>query len=399
MCQALTSKSAHVGTRGCSESGSDRMKFTRRRLSETVIAGSLLAGLLGGCRGVPSSEAPLTLEESPILSDDSEAAPVLRAPQVAAGPLDEFMVQIFGRAFQDVTDPQEFQQMHRSLQAERNEFIAACMLEQGFAYEPFTDFTPPSRIPLPGEVPQGVREWVERWGFGVSATPPWTSFAPSTRLQTRSAGIRVIVSGWAGQEMSEAEVVAWHQAMYGVTLASLPPEMRLSWEGFPWSDVPEKDLGCETRWWLHQELPPTPFQGLQDEIDRFDASVEANPRTLELDALWASCMIDAGESGWSNPRQPEPVLRALFAEDQIPAEVLVAWDWAAAPEGPPEVDRTEFREREFALALADWDCREQLDYDAALRAINLDLQQQFVNQHRTELEAWVEYAEQQRASG
>ena len=129
----------------------------------------------------------------------------------------------------------------------------------------------------------------------------------------------------------------------------------------------------------------------------FDGIVQLDPRTLTLDASWASCMIDAGEAGWGNPTQLQNGLRALFEEDQIPVEVFLAWDWAAAPEGPPEPSgRAELREREIALALADWDCRDQLYYDGVRRGIDLDLQQAFVAQHRHQLEAWVAYLEQLR---
>ena len=166
------------------------------------------------------------------------------------------------------------------------------------------------------------------------------------------------------------------------------------------SAVPTAELGCDIRWSQvsRTRTTPEPFEAIRDEVNRFDGIVALDPRTLTLNASWASCMIDVGEPCWGNPTQLQNGLRALYEEDQIPVEVFLAWDWAAAPDGPPEPSgRAELREREIAAALADWDCRDQLDYDGVLRAIDLDLQQTFVAQHRPELETWVAYLEQQRS--
>jgi len=49
------------------------------------------------------------------------------------------------------------------------------------------------------------------------------------------------------------------------------------------------------------------------------------------------------------------------------------------------------------LALADIDCREQLDFDTRRTTIDHQLQQEFVAANRNELEAWATFAENQRA--
>ena len=352
------------------------------------VLGALLAViLLGGCLGYDGESRGISEEITSSLTMGSESR---------MGILDEYLFQIFGPAWHQVTNPQELQEMRSRVHRERNDFIVACMLEQGFTYTPTDSWLdmPVRAVPF-GVEPYGTRNWVELWGFGISTEPPNSPGWRLDGIQTGSAGIVQLVIG-QHQDISQAELTAWYQAMYGIMLVSPPPEVEFTQEGYPWPDAPVADLGCETRWIQHQVLPPTPFRALQDEIERFDSMVELDPRTLALNASWASCMIDAGGAQWGNPRNLTDHLLAEYSDGQIPVEVFLEWDWEIYPDGPPPVDRAEFREREIALALADWDCREQLEYDAARQVITFDLQQQFVNKHRNELAAWVEYADQQR---
>jgi len=262
------------------------------------------------------------------------------------------------------------------------------MREQGFTYNPSAAIE--INFPNPGPIASGSREWAQVWGFGISTNAP----------ESRPTGFsREAQDGEMFRDMSDAEFEAWHLAMYGISLVSVTrnpttggvSSMSLSWPDIEsLAEIPTAELGCSVRWSLLTS-------SIRDEVNMFDGIVQLDPRTLTLDASWASCMIDAGEAGWGNPTQLQNGLRALFEEDQIPVEVFLAWDWAAAPEGPPEPSgRAELREREIALALADWDCRDQLYYDGVRRGIDLDLQQAFVAQHRHQLEAWVAYLEQLR---
>ena len=47
---------------------------------------------------------------------------------------------------------------------------------------------------------------------------------------------------------------------------------------------------------------------------------------------------------------------------------------------------------EIELAVADFDCREEVDYDKVQLEVTADAQQQFYDAHKDELEAWREGA-------
>jgi len=58
------------------------------------------------------------------------------------------------------------------------------------------------------------------------------------------------------------------------------------------------------------------------------------------------------------------------------------------PTTPAADEVTKFRSEEIALALADYDCRVKVGYDAALDNVRIEAETQFVEEHRAELEQY-----------
>ncbi len=145
------------------------------------------------------------------------------------------------------------------------------------------------------------------------------------------------------------------------------------------------------------------FAGLQDEASRLWEQVAADPRVSALDAAWSSCMADAGHDGFDGPNEAAPKLSDEWNviqgwDDPEYRALQESWDWAAEPDGPGEPERDEaavraFTDREIAIAVADAGCKAEVGYDDAFREINHEHQQEFVDRHRAELEAWAAAAE------
>jgi hypothetical protein len=55
----------------------------------------------------------------------------------------------------------------------------------------------------------------------------------------------------------------------------------------------------------------------------------------------------------------------------------------------------EITPEEIELAVDDYTCREDVGYDDAYSEVNLDLQQQFYDAHKAELEEWIAYQQEQ----
>ncbi len=149
------------------------------------------------------------------------------------------------------------------------------------------------------------------------------------------------------------------------------------------------------------------FGSLQDELSTFYETVQADPRMAELNAKWASCMADAGFDGGVTDmnESTQPLYDEWSAmqgwEDPEYQALMETWDWEAEPDGPPqpEPDADElaaFTKKEIAQAVADFGCQEKVEYSKTQMEIDHELQQEFVDAHRDDLEAWASAAEAKR---
>lgn len=94
----------------------------------------------------------------------------------------------------------------------------------------------------------------------------------------------------------------------------------------------------------------------------------------ELKAEWSACLRDAGLVEQS----------PFAAQMRISDESNAAW---VGGEQPGAALRSERAAEEIAIAVADLDCREELDYDARHLAISHELQADYVRDHQADLDA------------
>jgi hypothetical protein len=278
------------------------------------------------------------------------------------------------------------QQVHDENQLRMSEFLANCMVARGFDYVVNPDAGRFILEQLPHEsIRIGTREWAELFGFEISI---------ERTLPARFGGVpaqdfREDPNREIHRTGTPAEIAAWNEALNG-------GEARLRWGDTPVNEIPEEDLGCMGLFHLQQQSSPQQFAPLLDEIGRFPEAVQNDPRTLDLDSEWGSCMARSGLGGWRNPRQLyDTLVQAWQSDHLVPIDAFRDWDWSLRPDGPQAAvtDPASFQARERELAIGDWDCRNELNYEVRMRSINFELQQIFVNQHRTELDLWVHESE------
>lgn len=253
-------------------------------------------------------------------------------------------------------------------EARIQEIIAACMTDQGFEYFPVRP------IIIDGQeqddylaeqlgVRPGTLEYAQQYGYGLSTHAyremPEPSAPPNLNEQALEA-------------MSDAERQAWRSAMFGESeadddLANQGCWGRANYEVF---EAPPEGLDLE------------PFAPLQAEIDTMWGSLQNRPRQLELDSRWMACMAEAGQPEFANPAD---------AVESITAE----WDTFRGI-GPSD-QVAEFTSREIAVATADRTCQDEVEYAATQQQISIDVQQEFYDAHKADLDAWVEaYREAQQ---
>ena len=311
-------------------------------------------------------------------------------PEWTLGPLDEIMNEIHGWDATDAMSAEDHMAQFDYDNQRREEFIAACMAELGFDYIPNTNnvsimISDGSQL----SVPLNSRQFAETYGFGIS-TDPWGHDSIS-----RDYGEWEDPNAALTEAMSEAELNAYIEALWG---AATEPD-----EDGNWPEWDPANAGCSGAAFL--EYPGTitigavdidQFAALQDEVWGLWEVAENDPRVVSARAQLDSCLAPFGidrhisEAMWSQWSEMN------WGSD----ELWQNWDFDAYPEGPvfdPDpADIADFTEREIANAVAFFDCSLETNVDQILMDVNYEIQQDFVNLHQAELDAWLEHANSTR---
>jgi hypothetical protein len=175
----------------------------------------------------------------------------------------------------------------------------------------------------------------------------------------------------------------------------------------PVADEPveeEAPLGCMDQAWEQQLetaiFTSDDFAGLNEDLEALFEREESDPRIEDAAREWAGCMADE-DPDYSDFEIPDDALSSVvnrFAEemDEIPSGVgleaveiegssrqvhrLNGVDFATLD---PAVRQT-MRDYEIAVATADHECR--ADYDEVQYEVRFEYEDEFVEQHRAELE-------------
>lgn len=261
-------------------------------------------------------------------------------------PLDEYLSLVLGLGH----SPAEQRQIAEQRTIMEEDFIAQCMYNDGFTYIPFIERTSqlnPEDQPRPND-----SDWVAQWGYGVFTNPPGSSpqFLSRGEFAENDPNFEVF------NNLSSGEQAAWLEALWGRP------------------DNPSS--GCQAEGWqLAQEETPASLFQTDEFLPLFNAWADitwnANYEFIDADSDWANCMANGGFTGLE---------RQLDAELKVHSLVMA--------------DQTELERSEIEIALADLQCREEVDYAARRREHIVEAEARFVNDHRSSLEALRDAAEQ-----
>ena len=306
------------------------------------------------------------------------------AEEVELGPLDEY----FQRAYGEFDEDRANREMRRA-----EELVADCMSEQGFDYIPM-DPAAQGGMSMSSDdldVEWGTREFAEQYGYGMTTNPfgEIEESMPEEEFVDPNAD-------YVGA-MSETEREAFYVALHGDQVFPDDPEAEFEYD---W-----EQSGCQGRaqhevYEGGQSDPST--ASLEEEINALWEQTQQDPRVTEVTAAWITCMGDAGLTGLATvddaQMQFSEKLNAVYEDaysqdpEQMPTE-----EELAEMEAKVQARIGELTEDEIATAVADFDCREEVGYDDTLQEVTFDLQEQFVETHRDELEAWVEATTAERS--
>jgi len=307
----------------------------------------------------------------------ADPPPIVTTPRF--GPLDEVLFRI--QNLRPDATAAEQQTQNETFARTQEGLIATCMAEKGFTYTPVVMRQYVTSSGDEGIAPDS-REFAEQFGFGITIEVPFGAVAGQTRggafAPENDPSVELV------ETMSDAEREAWNEALWGFPLAE---------------DSDFRQGGCHDIA-IQQIQRPTEFADLQAEVDRFYASFSARsaPPHLELDREWSACMANAGFSGLPARNRLTQSFSVEWGE-MHGSELLFdddGWLIGAAMGTPREPTESEIRainQREIETAIADFDCRQLIDFEQRENEIQYSLQTDFVNLHRAELEAWEQHAE------
>src|SRR5665648_532382 len=296
------------------------------------------------------------------------------------GPIDQLFQDTYGDYNQDQANADQMRM---------EEATAQCMSEQGFDYTP-VDYSAMSGsmvAPDPSEIQWGTLEFAKEWGYGITTNP----YSDQEQAPVDPEQQWVDPNQAYVEAMSATEQEAYYLALYGPQST----QEYVEGEEYVWN---WEDAGCQG--YAQHEVSPNSMGGqdseytaLMDEMNAMWESAMADPRLAEIDAGWASCMSDAGYPG---------LAKVDDAQAQVYAQVEPIWNDAYGNMSPDatEADYAAVQEEvdaqvaaitaeEIETAVADFTCRDDVNYTETQTDIYIEYQQEFYDAHKTELEAWA----------
>lgn len=259
-------------------------------------------------------------------------------------------------------------------QSQIEELVAQCMTEKGLEYEP-VDYSALTSEADP-TIDRTSDDFVSEYGYGIVSSPEYdgdgSQFAdPNTE--------RI-------QAMSPEEQQQYFQTLYGRLNDPDVDPTQLGWE----------EQGCYG--WATNEAGASPsnfWTGWYEDLTSMFASIEIDPEVEATFDEWSSCMAGAGWPGLSLVSDARTRIEQEYASiraeetslDLGPEATPEEWDAAFASIAEK---REALAADELEIAAADHRCRDESGYTAAAGKVSARLQQDFYDEHREEIDAWVE---------
>lgn len=310
--------------------------------------------------------------------------------EVQLGPIDQLFEDLYGDYDEEDSNAEQMRV---------EELTAECMADLGFDYTP-VDYSSMgvSYSSDDLDVEWGTLEFAEQYGYGAT-TNPWED---EMELPEETTGEWIDPNQDYVESMSETELEAYYAALYG-DQSEMTEE---DWENYVWT---WEDSGCSG--WAQYEVYGDALMGggeddefaeLQGEMNIMWESAANDPRMVEIEAEWAACMSEAGYPNLAQVGDAENLIYERTNEIYENAYVdmppdATEEDYRAVEEGIQD-QLSVITEQEIETAVADYTCREKIDYTKTQQDINLEYQQEFYDANKDELEAWVESMAQSMSS-
>lgn len=276
-------------------------------------------------------------------------------------------------------------ELTEALILESEQLVAECMADAGFEYTPNVAaaeavISSQDARSLPRD------EFVGEYGYGVATLDRSLPEDPNREYR---------------ESLAPEALEAYKQTLLGA----------LAEANFMEEPPTVDELGCRGeanaeagRPSVLENNPYQEFGGLLDDVHALSDRIHADARLDEAAELWLGCMADAGYPDFERVGDAEQWVREQMEELAGWAEVdelRASGEFDAADElteelvlAEPDPDElAELQEDEIELAVADRDCLAE-HYDQTFTEVSVDLQEEFIEQHRDELERFRDWVQE-----
>lgn len=375
----------------CTDSGARRVTGGRRVSARLAWPGAALAvtvAFLAACTGPDGSPQPAP---TPSGSAGAQApagtgaggdlpAPSLQVPIDIETPFDAYLPLIGALSTRSAAQEESRRAWWETVEAD----VATCMNDAGFDYEP---------EPYPEAVDETVL------AVFVAKDALTLPRLPDTRDEAARVGYGADDIPAAEAAREKAEAVGPNGAYYESLSGAAKSADAVTLTGSSGPDDPGEG-GCLADAQTRHPDPTgadapdafleqyTPLLALMHRIRSED--VNGHTRATTLNEQWATCMADAGfDIAPGQPGATSPTPRdalGLAIRTRPDGQVSPAEYDGLTSELPIEERYLLGSEPERAIALADFDCRAATDYEATLTDVLVELEAQFVRDHKPELD-------------
>ena len=280
-------------------------------------------------------------------------------------PLSAFFTSSYGGELSPAEKEKKFSEDQR----ERENLVARCMTQKGFKYAPNIQ-----NMSIPSSASEEVweldsHEWVAQYGYGVINYP-----GRDETFVSEDSGYKDINDDYV-KTLTDWERQAFYEALYGPDIDGVDTSAHDAAIEWDWSAA-----GC-SGWAEHERIGEDPtvadeHQPLMEALNNFSKHRDSSPALAAIDADWHRCMINVGEPSFTT---------------QVDAPTNISAQLNALNEGSPEISLDDpaivgLGKREIELALKDLNCREETRYRSRVREVHDKQEQQFIDDHLTELE-------------
>lgn len=304
-------------------------------------------------------------------SDDKKSSSDGSSPE--EGPLSKILSATWEDQDQEYYDKQ---------QVEVENLVAKCMAAEGFEYTPQEPMGSVTVFTEEDWANQNTEEWVAENGYGMSM-----GMEPTEEpVDPDGEGAEEWVDPNADYiaSLSDTEETAYYEALWG------PSDMEMTEEDMEEYVYNWEDGGCqgaaqhEVSGGLEDIYTDPKFEDLNEAMSELYTNALADPRITELSAEWSSCMADAGYTDFATP--DEAMMSISDAQNE-----LYNWEGEIDEDytGPSSEAIAEVRKLEIATAVADFACKQKVDWDKTSQKVQFELEEAFVKDNKAALDEYV----------